>query len=271
MPRLTAVDQAVTTAGARPATTRYWEIDTLRGVAIVMMIIFHLMWDLWAYRVMPDLVLYAGFWKYFQRTTASLFITLVGVSMTVSYRRAWLAGGTEGLFRKFLLRGLRIMAIGVALAVGMWFFGNGFAHIGVLQLIGFSIIAGYPFLRFKWLNLFLWIAFNAVGWLFQVISNVGMVDTQWLVFFGLTPRTYAPPDFFPIFPWFGVVLLGIFIGNTAYDDNGRRFPLPDWGDFPLFQGLQFLGRNSLSIYVIHQPALIAILTLLGVIPIDYFI
>lgn len=268
---MTVVEQSRTSARTRAAASRYWEIDTLRGVAIVMMIIFHLMWDLWAYQVMPDLILYAGFWKYFQRTTASLFIVLVGVSMTVSYRRARLSGTTDGLFRKFLVRGLRIIGIGVALAVGMWFFGNGFAHMGVLQLIGFSIIAGYPFLRFKWLNLVLWMVFNAVGWLFIVISNLGMVETQWLVFFGLTPRTYAPPDFFPIFPWFGVVLLGIFIGNMAYDDNGRRFPLPDWGNFLPFYWLQFLGRHSLLIYVIHQPALVVILTLLGIIPIEYFI
>ena len=88
----------------RTRTARFWEVDTLRGVAIVMMVIFHFMWDLWAYRIMPDLVLYAGFWKYFQRTTASLFIVLVGVSMTLSYRAAIRSkGNTDGLFRKFLL------------------------------------------------------------------------------------------------------------------------------------------------------------------------
>ena len=67
---------------------RYWEIDTLRGVAIVMMVIFHLMWDLVSFAITPDVVLYAGFWKYFQRTTAITFLLLVGVSLTVSSRRA---------------------------------------------------------------------------------------------------------------------------------------------------------------------------------------
>lgn len=267
---MSTATQAVPVKGARTASMRFWEVDTLRGVAIVMMIIFHLMWDLWAYQVMPDLVLYAGFWKYFQRTTASLFITLVGVSMTLSYRAAVRAqGNTDGLFRKFLVRGLRIIAIGVTVAVVMWAAGNGFAHIGVLQLIGFSIIAGYPFLRFKWLNLVLWVLFNLIGGLFIVISKLNLIHTTWLVFFGLTPRTYAPPDFFPIFPWFGVVLLGIFIGNMAYGDQGRRFPLPEWGDFFLFRGLQFLGRHSLLIYVVHQPILIIILGLLGLIPLGF--
>ena len=254
----------------RTRTSRFWEVDTLRGVAIVMMVIFHFMWDLWAYQIMPDLVLYAGFWKYFQRTTASLFIVLVGVSMTLSYRAAIRAkGSTDGLFRKFLVRGLRIIGIGVAVAVVMWAAGNGFAHIGVLQLIGFSIIAGYPFLRFKWLNLVLWILFNLIGGIFILISELNLIHSTWLVFFGLTPRYYAPPDFFPIFPWFGVVLLGIFIGNMAYDERGRRFPLPEWGDFFLFRGLQFLGRHSLLIYVIHQPLLMALLMVTGFIPMGF--
>lgn len=267
---MSSASSAVSALRTRQTATRFWEVDTLRGVAIVMMIIFHLMWDLWAYQVMPDLVLYAGFWKYFQRTTASLFIVLVGVSMTLSYRAAVRAkGSAEGLFRKFLLRGLKIIGIGVAVAVVMWAAGNGFAHIGVLQLIGFSIIAGYPFLRFKWLNLILWVLFNVVGGIFLMVSKLGLIDTVWTVFFGLTPRTYGPPDFFPIFPWFGVVLLGIFIGNTAYDDSGRRFPLPEWGDFFLFRGLQFLGRHSLLIYVIHQPILIVLLGLLGYIPLGF--
>ena len=53
-----------------------------------MMVIFHLMWDLVSFRITPDVVLYAGFWKYFQRTTAITFLLLVGISLTVSYRSA---------------------------------------------------------------------------------------------------------------------------------------------------------------------------------------
>ncbi|MBV7337163.1 DUF1624 domain-containing protein [Chloroflexi bacterium TSY] len=74
-------------AKATPRAQRYWEVDALRGVAIIMMVTYHLMWDLWFFRILPDVVLYTGFWKYFQRTTASLFILLVGISLTLSYRR----------------------------------------------------------------------------------------------------------------------------------------------------------------------------------------
>ena len=62
---------------------RYWEIDILRGIAIIMMVVYHLLWDLLLFNLVTDITLQAGLWKYFQRTTASLFIILVGVSLAV--------------------------------------------------------------------------------------------------------------------------------------------------------------------------------------------
>ena len=47
------------------------------------------------------------------------------------------------------------------ITIGVWAAGTGYVHFGILHLIGFSIIAAYPFLRFRWLNLFLWILFVA--------------------------------------------------------------------------------------------------------------
>lgn len=243
------------------ARNRLWEVDSLRGVAIVMMVIFHLMWDLWFFRVLPNVVLWAGFWKYFQRTTASLFIVLVGVSLTISYNRALRKGEAGGaLYRKFLLRGLRIFAWGVVFSIAAQVAGTGYVHFGVLHLIGFSIAAAYPFLRLRWVNLALWLLFVAIGGWVQDVR----VDTVWLVWLGLEPQGYAPVDYFPIFPWFGVVLLGIFLGNLLYPAGQRRFSLPNLSELPPFNALEFLGRHSLFIYLIHQPLLIAILVLLGV-------
>lgn len=241
---------------------RLWEIDALRGVAIVMMVIFHLMWDLWFFRILPGVVLYAGFWKYFQRTTAILFLLLVGVSLTVSYRRATgRADGNGQLWPKFLGRGLRTFGWGMVISLGVWLAGVGNVHFGILHLIGVSISLAYPLLTYRWLNLALWaIFFVAGGWLQTV-----RVEFPWLVWLGLQPVRYAPNDYFPLIPWFGVVLLGVFLGNTFYGQQGRLVPLPDWPAAPPARLLQFLGRHSLTIYLIHQPLLVAILFALGLI------
>jgi uncharacterized membrane protein len=70
-------------------------------------------------------------------------------------------------------------------------------------------------------------------------------------------------DYYPVLPWFGLALLGIFTGYSLYPQGVRRFSLPDGSAFPPFQALRFLGRHSLLIYVIHQPILIGLLMALG--------
>jgi len=235
---------------------RFWEIDTLRGVAIIMMVIYHLMWDLYFFAVLPNIALQVGFWKYFQRTTASLFLTLVGVSLVVSYKRDRQVNlGQRVPFRKFLGRGARIFGWGMVVGLVVRLAGIGKIDFGVLHLIGFAIIAAYPFLEWRWLNLFLWAALYLVGKLLQP----GLVQFPWLIWLGLEPPFYNYLDYFPVIPWFGVVLLGIGLGNLLYADNRRRLPFPDWSGWWPVRWLQALGRRSLPIYLLHQLVLFALL------------
>jgi len=243
--------------------TRYWEIDTLRGVAIVMMVIFHLVWDFWFYNIIPGLVLYEGFWKYFQRTCAALFLTLVGVSLAVVTLQR-MGHNLQSLppFRPYLWRGLRIFGWGLVVSLIVWAAGIGYVHFGVLHLIGVASIAAYPLLRYRWLNLGLWAAFF-IGGYFLLNARA---EFPWLLWLGFPPANYYPVDYFPLIPYLGVPLLGLFLGNSLYGPGGRRFPLPDLSGWLPIRALQWLGRHSLPIYLVHQLALFAILAALGLIP-----
>lgn len=246
----------------RSRARRYWEIDTLRGVAIVMMVIYHLMWDFWYFQVLPNVVLYEGFWKYFQRTCANLFLILVGVSLAVvTIRRMGDDSKSLPRPRPYLLRGLRIFGWGMAITVIVAFANIGYVHFGILHLIGAASILAYPFLRLRWINLGLWALLFVAGFLLLDVR----VDFPWLLWLGLTPEAYFPNDYFPLIPYFGVVLLGIFLGNTFYGPYGRRFPLPDLSGWVRWTGLSWMGRHSLPIYLVHQPLLFVILWALGII------
>ncbi len=235
---------------------RFWEIDALRGVAIVMMVIYHLMWDLLFFGVLTNIALQAGFWKLFQRTTASTFIFLVGVSLVVSYNRASAGrAGGGAFFAKFFWRGLRVFGWGMVLTLLVRMAGVGRIDFGVLHLIGLSIVAAYPFLRFGWLNVGLWLAFNGVGFFLQP----PLVEFPWLVWLGFKPPAYSYLDYFPVVPWFGLVLLGIGVGNLLYAGNQRRYDLPDLAGWWLIRPLRAWGRNSLAIYLLHQPLLFVLL------------
>ena len=140
------------------SSRRLWEIDSLRGIAILMMVTYHLLWDLQEMAGYPVNV-YAGFWYYFQVCTASLFLLVVGISLSQSYRQDKSKDTGENLWQKYIFRGLRIYMWGLVITVATYFFEPyAFVRFGVLHLIGFSIMVSYPFLRFRWANLFFGIA-----------------------------------------------------------------------------------------------------------------
>jgi uncharacterized membrane protein len=89
----------------------------------------------------------------------------------------------------------------------------------------------------------------------------------WLLPFGVVPEGVVMPDYRPLLPWFGVVLIGLYFGNVAYGDGRRPAVLEDKAPV-LARPLLPLGRNSLFIYLIHQPIIIALLAVTGVVELN---
>jgi uncharacterized membrane protein len=242
--------------------TRFWEVDLLRGCAVILMVLFHIAFDL-DYFGAASLDVHSGFWFFLGRLAAFLFVLLVGVSLVLSYWRAELKGQAKGFLRRLLKRGLWLLALAMGITLATYFLvGEGFIVFGVLHLIGVSILLAYPFLRLRSWSALIGILFIFIGWYFP---NLGF-GSPWLIWAGLAPKTFYSLDYFPLFPWFGVVLLGTALGDGLYRGYRRMVELPDLSRSPMVQAFAFLGRNSLAIYVVHQPALIAIMWLFSVIP-----
>ncbi|MGC9514168.1 heparan-alpha-glucosaminide N-acetyltransferase [Methanocrinis sp.] len=239
---------------------RYWEVDLLRGIALVMMIAFHALYDLDHFSG-PDLVdLHSGIWPLFAKVTASIFLLLVGISLHISSARTRIRG--DDPLVRYLRRGGCIFSWGMAITLStLLLLGEGFVVFGILHLIGVSIIISRPLLRRPLLALFLGSTAIFAGLLLRQIS----FDTPWLLWLGLVPSHFFSVDYFPILPWFGVVAMGIFLGGLLYPKGTRRISLPDLSTRPFAKQICLLGRNSLAIYLLHQPILIISMQLLGVI------
>ncbi|HIH62097.1 MAG TPA: DUF1624 domain-containing protein [Methanobacteriales archaeon] len=234
---------------------RFWEVDVLRGIAVLMMITFHLLFDL-NYFGIVSLNIQGGLLWFFGRLTAFIFIFLVGTSLKLSYMRSILSRYESSLILKYVKRGLRILSYAFIITIVTWLvIGEGYIIFGVLHFIGVAIILSYPLLRHEKLNLPLAILFIAAG-LFLLNQRF---DIGYLFWLGIIPRNFYTLDYFPILPWMGVVSLGIYTAGKLYKNYKRRFPLKDFSSYKIVKFLAFLGRHSLFIYFIHQPILMAIL------------
>lgn len=225
---------------------------------MVAMVLYHFSYDL-AYFGLFDL----GFFRSgpgldLGRAIGTSFIFLAGLSLTLSYRRAVETRSPEQkLFPKYLARGVRIFCYGLVITLLTWIFvPQEMIVFGVLHLISASIILAYPFLSLKLPN----VALGAGCIVLGLYLNDLDVGHSWLVWLGTEPN-FPMLDYWPIFPWFGVVLLGVFAGNALYGGQGKRAARPAP---PSSRPLAFLGRHSLLIYLVHQPILLAALVLLGV-------
>ncbi len=233
---------------------RFWEIDLLRGIAIIKMVIFN-----WSFTLF-----YLGIYTFtegmaFPGAAAAVFIFLVGLSLTISYSRVKHKKSKE-IYKKYFSRGLKIFGYGILITIITFItFPEAFIIFGILHLIGVSVILGQFFLNFKKLNLFLGLIIIVLGLYLRNFS----FDFSWLLWLGFTPKNYYTFDYFPILPWFGITLLGIYFGNLLYKNGKRRFKIKDVSNVSIVKFLTFLGRKSLIIYLVHQPLLVIFLLILG--------
>ena len=166
----------------------------------------------------------------------------MGVSLTLSNSRSMITGDylEGGLLKKYLKRGLKIFSLGLLITFATWIFiPQEFIIFGVLHFIGISIILAYPFMKRKYLNLILGISIILLG---IYLGNFNFNFT-WLMWLGFIPNNLQTVDYFPLIPWFGVVLLGLFFGGILYKNYQRQFNIPDLSNNIYHKGFFIFGKK----------------------------
>lgn len=223
----------------------------LRGLAIVLMFIFHFSFDLNYFGVVSIQFLQDPFWLNFRRLIVSLFLLLVGVSLHLATR--------NGIRWRAWSRRMALLLIYAGLVtLGSWLmFPGTFIYFGILHFIALASLLGLLFTRLYWLNLLLgtFIILLDINY-----SNV-MFNTPYLQWFGLMTHLPATEDYVPLLPWFGVVLIGMFTGKMLFDKDALT-PWLRWNSpNVLARGLVFGGQHSIHIYMLHQPVFLGLLSL----------
>ncbi|MGU3359233.1 DUF1624 domain-containing protein [Methylobacterium sp. M6A4_1b] len=242
----------------RPSTSpaaprfRYAALDAARGLALVAMALYHATWDFGALRLTPENYALTPPGRLAAHGIAGSFLILVGIGLV-------LMNGARFAARPFLLRLARIAGAAALVTVATLVADpSSYIFFGILHCIAVSSVLALPFVRVLpgWAAI-LGAALVLAG---PYLISGGILDAPILSFLGLGRGTPQTNDYVPLFPWFGLVLIGMaaaLYGLPAF----RRTRLAGWSPTGrTTRGLAWAGRHSLAIYLIHQPILMALLT-----------
>ena len=231
---------------------RYSTVDIARGVAIALMFVYHFTFDLDYFGVVSFDFNSDIRWLGFRAVIVSLFSGLVGVGLVLG----------PGHNLDWNRCGKRLLAIGacaVLASAGSYFmFPKTFIFFGILHFIFAASVLGLAFLRFTWINLILGAALIALG----TTMKLAFFDQPALQWIGMMTHKPHTEDYVPLLPWFGVVLIGMFLARRAQSHGWFETYSKVEVRNPIAQLLAFGGRHSLIIYMLHQPIFIGLLSLI---------
>jgi len=226
-------------------------VDVLRGFAVAQMIVYHFIYDL-AYFGWLDLVMTRDQpWVAWRTAIVTQFLLLVGVSLVL---RTSFKPSTADFWKRWA----QIAAAALLVSLGSWLvFGPRFIYFGILHFVAAALLVARPLLRLGAWN----IALGALCVVFGLVYSNEFFNTPPANIVGFMTGKPRTEDYVPLFPWIGVVLIGAGLA-TRWQRAQWRVPnalrslnehAPRW--------LLFLGTWALTVYLVHQPILLAAMKL----------
>ncbi len=219
---------------------RYEWLDLWRSLAVLVMVVFHALWDLEHFGVLPSGTMETPLADAVRYLGGGSFILISGL----------VAPGARDPIR----RGFRLFCIGLLVSAVSWLAGLP-VKFGILQLLGVSKMlvgaldgTGGKLRRASLapLWLLLWLA----AW---IACSRADVPWDWLFPLGLHSAGFFSADYWPLLPWLFLYLMGVSLGSRLRGGGAaKRIP----------SALTFPGRHSLIVYLLHQPLLYGLFWLL---------
>ena len=224
---------------------RIWELDFVRGFAILCVAAVHFTNDLKLFAELP--LEYPQWFVLIKKYGGILFVFLSGLCATLGSRS--------------FKRGALVFAAGVCITITTFslcclgpFDESVLVQWGVLHLIGFCMML-YPAYK------------NAPEWLIFIFAAVCimlgpwmksiLIESHWFCPLGIRGYHFKAYDYFPIFPHLGYFMLGVVFGKIVYFEKKTLLPKVNDAN-PVIRFFCWCGRQSLWIYLIHMPLFIVI-------------
>jgi uncharacterized membrane protein len=216
---------------------RVWEIDYIRGIALVMMIIFHFVFDLrefYGYKISYD----SGVIYYIGKVSAITFMLVSAISCSFSHDNN--------------RRAIKLLATAALITIVTHLYDKQFGiKFGILHFLGICILL-YPLLNK--INSYVLAILATGAMLLGNYFDPLPIKHNYLFLFNLTSGSWVSVDYYPLLPWAGVFIFGIILSRMLYPNKRSLFSY-----WPKFRPVTYTGRHTLWIYLIHQPVLLLLI------------
>ncbi len=248
--------------GSGGVRQRIWELDAARGIALILMAVYHGFYVAW-FIGLSSLNPHDGFLGFSPILIAAAFLAISGASVRLSDIAAGMPTGRIALRRpllRFLKTGSAALLVSLVTYLGVGW--KNFVGFGILHCLALGGLIAWLLRRLRIMSLILGTAAVILG--FAFFYHKAVPDSLWpLAFIGPRPVSWEPVDFVPLLPWAGFILAGLGVSGWLWSNGAegveRRYAWPFHGDSPMARALAFLGRHSLLFYLVHIPLLFGII------------
>lgn len=231
---------------------RYELLDTIRGIVLVSMIIYHACWNL--------VYIYGMDWGWYRSKGAYLW------QQSICWTFLLLSGFCFSLGKRHLKSGLMVFGGGMLVTVvTLIFMPENRVIFGVLTCIG-SCVLLLNFTQNIWKKIPDRIGLGSMFFLFLFTKNINngylgigesvilRLPGKWFrnyvtTYLGFPHKGFYSTDYFSIFPWLFLFMTGFYLYRLLEKQGILENELLKQKISPF----AFLGRQSLLIYLLHQP------------------
>lgn len=236
---------------------RYTILDSLRGVTLISMVLYHALWDL--------VYIFDAKISWFTSTNASIW------QQSIRWIFIFLSGFCWHMGRKKIRRALTILACSLIISVvTIVFMPEAIILFGVLTLLGTGMLITIPLDKlFCKLSPYLGLVICCLLFVLTKDVELGTLSignlellqlpeaiyaNGFTAYLGFPNRDFISQDYVPLIPWIFMYWMGYFSYQIFKKKNLLKF----LSAFQ-FKPLEWLGRHSLPIYMLHQPVVYGVL------------
>lgn len=243
----------------KQGSSRVGLLDELRGFAIICMVVYHALYDLKYIFGFNVPIFFDSWFDVIRDIFAGLFIFISGTVCRYSSNN--------------LKRGVQCFFFGMILTFVTPFFSDGTIYFGILHFLGTSmmifglceklldklpalvgiIISGLLF--FATINV--QYGFIGINGLFGIALPKELYNVGVLFPFGFYNSSFASLDYFPLLPWLFLFIAGSYFGVWAKNGALPKFFYPVH-----IKWLATVGKYTIWIYILHQPIVYLIFSLI---------